>query len=111
MFNSEKVIASIIILYIFFFSKNIYVIIMSADTPECAKLNHLKITIFGRTCPLTHKQCTARPPVLSKNYTFIFKYRFTPPNVCIISICRQSMHYHYCFADKVIICTLLMCYY
>ena len=36
------------------FFQNIYVIIMSADTPECAKLNHLKITIFGGTCPLTH---------------------------------------------------------
>ena len=39
---------------------------MSADTPECATLSHLKITIFGGTCTLTHLQCIARPPILSK---------------------------------------------
>ena len=37
-----------------FFSKIIYVIIISADTPEYAKLDNLKITIFEGTCLLTH---------------------------------------------------------
>ena len=54
---------------------------MSADTSKCAKMNHLKITIFGGTCPLTHQQCIARPPILSKIIpSCMFKYRFTPPN-------------------------------
>ena len=26
---------------------------MSSETPECAKLDNLKITIFGGTCSLT----------------------------------------------------------
>ena len=82
---------------------------MSADAPECAKLNHLKITLFGGTCPLTHEQCIARPPILSNSIPSCL-------NIDLLSVmydldlCRQS-NYHYCFADKVIICTLLMCYY
>ena len=43
-----NVIASIIF---YIFLKNIYVIIMSADTPECAKLNYFLNIFFGGTCP------------------------------------------------------------
>ena len=58
---------------------------MSADTPECTKLNHLKIPIFGGTCSLTRWQCIARPPIFSNMY----KYRFTPL-MYALDLCRQS---------------------
>ena len=82
---------------------------MSADTPKCAKLNHLKITISGEHAPLTHKQCIVRPPILSKIIPSCLNIDLLPL-MYALDLCRQS-NYHYCFADKVIICTLSICCY
>ena len=68
---------------------------MSADPPECA--NDISPNPLAMYC---------KTPNYLKSYTSMFKNRFTPPNVCMRSICRQC-NYHYCFADKVII----LCYY
>ena len=35
------------------FLKNMYVKIMSEDTPECVKLQHLKKIVFAGSCHLT----------------------------------------------------------
>ena len=67
---------------------------MSADTPECAKLNHLKNKFLGEHAPNPLAMYCKTSNSL-KNDPFTFKYRFTPTNVC-----RQSNH-HKCFADKV----------
>ena len=64
---------------------------MSADILKCAKLNHFKNDFFLGNMP---------PNPLAM-YALMYGLDI---------ICRQS-NYHYCFADKVIICTLLMCYY
>ena len=42
IFNSESNCFHYLFLKRYSFLKNIYVIIMSEDTPECAKLHHLK---------------------------------------------------------------------
>ena len=48
--------------------KNIHVIIMSEDTPECAKLHNLKIFFFWNMLPNLLAMCskTRRPQILLK---------------------------------------------
>ena len=43
------------------FLKNTYVIIMSEDTPECAKFHHCKKQFSRNICHLTPWQCVPRP--------------------------------------------------
>ena len=53
------------------FYKNIYVIVKSEDTSECAKLHHLKNIFCGNMPPNPLAMCpkTRRPQILSKNDT------------------------------------------
>ena len=60
--STAKVIVSIIFsIKKIVFLKNIDFIIMSEDTPECAKLHHLKNSFRGNICHLTPYQCVPRP--------------------------------------------------
>ena len=75
---------------------------MSADTPEWVKWNHLK-NIFRGNIP-------SNPLAMYCKTSMSYKYNYAPLLYALDRYAGNAIIIN-CFADNLIICILLMCYY